>query len=56
MIPWRDWFQHAVLTLRLAPSEFWAMSLAEWRLIAPQPSPALGPDGLAALLALYPDE
>ena len=56
MIPWRDWFRHAVVTLRLSPTDFWALSFAEWRLLAPRESVALGRDGLHRLLTLYPDE
>jgi hypothetical protein len=56
MIPWRQWFLFAVLSLGLAPEEFWALTLNEWRFLAPDEGAALTRGGLQRLIALYPDE
>lgn len=56
MIPWRQWFFFAVVSLGLAPEEFWALTLKEWRFLAPDDSAALSRGGLDRLIALYPDE
>ncbi len=57
---WRAWLQTAVLRLGLSPSEFWALSLGEWRALlaalAPASGEALDRAGLEALRAAYPDE
>lgn len=56
MIPWRRWFQFAVLSLGLAPEEFWGLTLDEWRFLAPEENPALDRRALNRLIALYPDQ
>ena len=56
MIPWRRWFLFAVVSLGLAPEDFWALTLKEWRFLAPEESAALSRGGLDRLIALYPDE
>ncbi|NUN67492.1 phage tail assembly chaperone [Pseudanabaena biceps] len=43
--------------LGVAPEAFWRLSLREWRwLTAPRGGPALGRDGLRALMERYPDD
>ncbi len=54
-LPWRGWFQFAVLSLGLAPEEFWGLTLDEWRFLAPDDAAALDRRGLNRLIALYPD-
>ena len=56
MIPWRRWFQFAVLSLGLTPEDFWALTLGEWRFLAPQEGGAMDRGGLQRLVDLYPDE
>ncbi|HNR76998.1 MAG TPA: phage tail assembly chaperone [Parvularculaceae bacterium] len=56
MIPWRRWFAFAVLTLGLQPEAFWALTLHEWRALAPDETAALSRAGLNNLIALYPDQ
>jgi len=56
MIPWRRWFQFAVVSLGLAPEEFWALTVGEWRFLAPDESAAMDRGGLEHLIALYPDK
>ncbi|MCB2114442.1 MAG: phage tail assembly chaperone [Parvularculaceae bacterium] len=56
MIPWRRWFAFAVHSLGLAPEEFWALTVCEWRALAPDDAPALTRAGLVALIASYPDK
>lgn len=57
MIPWRDWLLFSVAALRLAPADFWALTLLEWRwLAAAAPSAAMTADRLHELHRLYPDE
>lgn len=55
MIPWRRWFAFAVLTLGLQPEDFWALTLAEWRALAPDETVALSRAQLNDLIASYPD-
>lgn len=56
MIPWRQWFNFAVLSLGLSPEDFWALTLTEWRFLAPEEGPRLDARGLDRLIALYPDD
>lgn len=56
MIPFRQWFAYAVTTLGLSPEAFWALTLAEWRFLAPDAPAALSRAGLEALIAQYRDE
>ncbi len=56
MIPWRQWFSFAVLSLGLAPEAFWSLTLNEWRWLAPDDAAALTRGGLNSLLSLYPDK
>jgi len=56
MIPWRQWFLFAVVTLGLAPEDFWALTIEEWRHLTPDEGAALDAGGLQRLVALYPDE
>lgn len=56
MIPWREWFAYAVLSLGLSPRDFWALTLFEWRALAPEGAGAMDRGGLEKLIALYPDE
>ena len=54
--PFRDWHTAAVRGLRLSPSEFWDMPLADWlALIAPTHTPLRGEE-LRALMENHPDE
>lgn len=57
---WRAWLQLAVLRFGLSPTDFWALSLTEWRTLlaalAPGAGGALDRAGLEALRAAYPDE
>ncbi len=55
---WRAWLQLAVLRFGLSPSEFWALTLAEWRALTaamPPPGDAMNRAELDRLLADYPD-
>lgn len=53
--PFADWHRLAVCRLSLAPSEFWAMPLADWlTLIAPE-LPALDRAALNQLMKDFPD-
>lgn len=56
MTPWRRWFSFAVLTLGLTPEDFWALTLSEWRFLAPEEGAVLSRTGLLRLIDLYPDE
>jgi len=56
MIPWRQWFSFAVLSLGLSPDAFWSLTLNEWRSLAPEDAAGLDRGGLNSLLALYPDK
>lgn len=56
MIPWREWLAYAVLSLGLSPRDFWALTLFEWRSLAPEGTVAMDRSGLEKLIALYPDE
>lgn len=56
MIPFRQWLRHAVLALGLSPDAFWALTLAEWRFLAPEAPSVLSRAGLEALIAQYPDQ
>lgn len=56
MIPWRQWFRFAVVSLGLSPGAFWALTLAEWRFLSPDAPGALGREDLQKLIALYPDK
>ncbi len=56
MIPWRQWFAFAVVSLGLSPQAFWALTIAEWRWLAPDDSAAMGRSSLETLIALYPDK
>lgn len=43
--------------MKLSPSEFWGLSLSEWRwLVAPSTEASMTRDDLAALLCQFPDE
>lgn len=54
--PFAAWHRTAVRHLSLAPSEFWAMPLADWlALIAPD-APALNGGRLAQLMKDFPDD
>jgi hypothetical protein len=55
-LPFRDWLRYAVLSLGLSPEAFWALTLAEWRLLSPDAPSALSRDGLLGLIAQYPDK
>ena len=57
--PWSAAFTFAVLRLGLAPSEFWRLSLTEWRTLIGAASPqgdALGAPQLHDLMKHYPDK
>ena len=45
-----------VISLGLAPEDFWALTLNEWRFLAPDDGAALSRGDLDRLIALYPDE
>lgn len=54
--PWREWYAHAVIGLRLQPADFWGLSLTEWLwLTAPIDADSLDIKGLTALMQRYPD-
>jgi uncharacterized phage protein (TIGR02216 family) len=56
MIPWDAWMAHGVGRLRIAPSEFWRMSLREWRAVLGQGGQsALSRAELEVLLKEHPD-
>ncbi len=49
-------FRHAVLTLRLTPDAFWALSWREWRMLTHNPTPPpLGRADLDSLMQQFPD-
>ena len=56
--PWRSWLALAVLRFGLSPTEFWRLSLGEWRALcaglAPA-GPALTRARLDALRRAFPD-
>ncbi len=54
-MPWAELFRAGVTRLGLSPLAFWAMSLAEWNMLASAGTAPLGRDKLNALLARYPD-
>lgn len=52
---WARLMSHA-LRLGVPPSEFWRLSVAEWRALAgPPPGARMGRDELAALMDAFPD-
>lgn len=54
--PWAAWLA-AALGVGLAPSQFWRLSLKEWRaLISPAPEAALDRAAFDALAARFPDD
>lgn len=54
--PWAELLRTAA-GLSVAPEAFWRLSLREWRwLTVPRGGPALGRDGLRALMERYPDD
>lgn len=53
--PWLAWLG-AALRCGLPPSDFWALSLREWRtLVAPHSDDVLGRAEFDALVARFPD-
>ncbi|WP_233347684.1 phage tail assembly chaperone [Hyphobacterium indicum] len=56
-IPFDDWLRFAVLRLAIPPSDFWHLSLTEWRVLTQSASaPPLRRDELCALLKSHPDK
>jgi uncharacterized phage protein (TIGR02216 family) len=54
--PWAAWFRFGVGALRLAPRDFWRLSLWEWlELIGAQTTPAPTYAELEALMRAHPD-
>ncbi|HAH08686.1 MAG TPA: phage tail assembly chaperone [Alphaproteobacteria bacterium] len=54
--PWRQWMRDAARQFHVPPTEFWSLSLREWRtLTAPDEAPGLGQDELDQLMRRYPD-
>jgi len=55
---WAAWFCVGVRGFGLSPSDFWALSLAEWRALCAETGASASPPdraSLAALQARYPD-
>ena len=55
IMPMDDWLRAGVLQLGLPPSEVWAMSLRDLRILT-QPTTALPRDAFAALCKRFPDD
>jgi uncharacterized phage protein (TIGR02216 family) len=56
MIPWDAWMAHGIGRMRIPPSEFWRMSVREWRsVLGHGREAALTRDELDALLKEHPD-
>ncbi len=54
--PWAVWIKRAAREYNIAPSEFWAMSLTEWRMITGTAKiKGLQHVELQALRARFPD-
>lgn len=54
MLPWAEMWR-AMISLGIAPSEFWALSYKEWRWLLETRSDSLKPDQLMVLMKEYPD-
>lgn len=56
MIPWDAWMAHGIGRLRLAPRDFWSLSVREWRAVLGQDrDPAMTRRELEDLLKDHPD-
>jgi len=57
-ISWSAWLRLGLVTLRLTPEQFWALTPAELMLMAGMGNAgySLSRGGFAELSALYPDE
>ena len=64
-IPWRSWFELAFGAMKLAPQDFWRMSLVEWSAAIDGHARSLGADGsvvplsqaeLQELIEQFPDD
>lgn len=54
MLPWAEMFR-AGLRLGLSPSEFWSLSLREWRWLAAPSDRPMVQSTLYQLMSTYPD-
>jgi uncharacterized phage protein (TIGR02216 family) len=56
MIPWDGWMAHGLGRLGLPPTEFWRMSVREWRAVLGQGrAAALSRAELETLMKEHPD-
>jgi len=56
-LPFDDWLRFAVWRLAIPPSDFWHLSLKEWRVLTQSVSvPPLRRDELSTLLNSHPDK
>lgn len=53
--PFQDWHRLAVRHLHIAPSEFWAMPLADWLSLIAMDAPTLDRAALDQMIKEYPD-
>lgn len=54
MLPWVELWQVAI-KLGISPSEFWRLSIPEWRWLITKTSPDLSLAQLTTLMRAYPD-
>ena len=54
MLPWDEMFR-AAIAAGLAPTEFWSLSLKEWRWLVASPGGSLTPKHLRDLMKEDPD-
>jgi len=55
MLPW-DEMLRAALAAGVTATEFWSLSLREWRWLAGGAAPGLGSAGLDGLMEKFPDK
>jgi hypothetical protein len=54
VLPWAEMWR-AMISLGIAPSEFWSLSYKEWRWLLETQTDSLKPDQLMDLMKEYPD-
>lgn len=53
--PFDSWLRLAVTVMRIAPSEFWAMSVRDWLTLSAVSNAPLGREDLSKLSEKFPD-
>lgn len=55
MLPWGQMLRIAQYTLALSPSQFWSLSILEWRYVQSQHADHANRTTLQSLMAQHPD-